>query len=156
LKRLEKDLISLRKIQTEQKILKEIGGDDYADTVTKVILDKEAERAQVLLDLGTFRQEKKWVDWVGDFEHHIDRLVHGEWTVEDKQKFIGGVIDKVSMVCVDKTSHRFDIEFNLPYDGSKIVYQSGRAGSYDITMGKKVVSVSIPDDASGSKKKIED
>ena len=156
LKRLEKDLISLRKIQTEQRILKEIGGDDYADTVAKVILDKEAERAQVLVDLGTFRQEKKWIDWVGDFEHHIDRLVHGEWTVEDKQKFISGVIDKVSMVCVDKTSHRFDIEFNLPYDGSEIVYQSGRTGSYDITMGKKVVSVSIPDDASGSKKKIED
>ena len=156
LKRLEKDLISLRKIQTEQRILKEIGGDDYADTVAKVILDKEAERAQVLLDLGTFRQEKKWIDWVGDFEQHIDRLVHGEWTVEDKQKFISGVIDKVSMICVDKTSHRFDIEFNLPYDGSEIVYQSGRTGSYDITMGKKVVSVSIPDDASGSKKKIED
>lgn len=156
LKRLEKDLISLRKIQTEQRILKEIGGDDYADTVAKVILDKEAERAQVLVDLGTFRQEKKWIDWVGDFEHHIDRLVHGEWTVEDKQKFISGVIDKVSMVCVDKTSHRFDIEFNLPYDGSEIVYQSGRTGSYDIAMGKKVVSVRIPDDASGSKKKIED
>lgn len=156
LKRLEKDLVSLRKIQTEQRILKEIGGDDYADTVAKVILDKEAERAQVLVDLGTFRQEKKWIDWVGDFEHHIDRLVHGEWTVEDKQKFISGVIDKVSMICVDKTSHRFDIEFNLPYDGSEIVYQSGRTGSYDITMGKKVVSVSIPDDASGSKKKIED
>ena len=156
LKRLEKDLISLRKIQTEQRILKEIGGDDYADTVAKVILDKEAERAQVLADLGTFRQEKKWIDWVGDFEHHIDRLVHGEWTVEDKQKFISGVIDKVSMVCVDKTSHRFDIEFNLPYDGSEIVYQSGRTGSYDIAMGKKVVSVRIPDDASGSKKKIED
>jgi site-specific DNA recombinase len=156
LKRLEKDLISLRKIQTEQRILKEIGGDDYADTVAKVILDKEAERAQVLADLGTFRQEKKWIDWVGDFEHHIDRLVHGEWTVEDKQKFISGVIDKVSMICVDKTSHRFDIEFNLPYDGSEIVYQSGRTGSYDIAMGKKVVSVRIPDDASGSKKKIED
>lgn len=156
LKRLEKDLISLRKIQTEQRILKEIGGDDYADTVAKVILDKEAERAQVLLDLGTFRQEKKWIDWVGDFEQHIDRLVHGEWTVEDKQKFISGVIDKVSMICVDKTSHRFDIEFNLPYDGSEIVYQSGRTGSYDIAMGKKVVSVRIPDDASGSKKKIED
>jgi site-specific DNA recombinase len=156
LKRLEKDLISLRKIQTEQRILKEIGGNDYADTVAKVILDKEAERAQVLADLGTFRQEKKWIDWVGDFEHHIDRLVHGEWTVEDKQKFISGVIDKVSMICVDKTSHRFDIEFNLPYDGSEIVYQSGRTGSYDIAMGKKVVSVRIPDDASGSKKKIED
>ena len=156
LKRLEKDLISLRKIQTEQRILKEIGGDDYADTVAKVILDKEAERAQVLVDLGTFRQEKKWIDWVGDFEHHIDRLVHGEWTVEDKQKFISGVIDKVSMICVDKTSHRFDIEFNLPYDGSEIVYQSGRTGSYDIAMGKKVVSVRIPDDASGSKKKIAD
>ena len=156
LKRLEKDLSSLRKIQTEQRILKEIGGDDYADTVAKVILDKEAERAQVLVDLGTFRQEKKWIDWVGDFEHHIDRLVHGEWTVEDKQKFISGVIDKVSMICVDKTSHRFDIEFNLPYDGSEIVYQSGRTGSYDIAMGKKVVSVRIPDDASGSKKKIED
>lgn len=156
LKRLEKDLISLRKIQTEQRILKEIGGDDYADTVAKVILDKEAERAQVLLDLGTFRQEKKWIDWVGDFEQHIDRLVHGEWTVEDKQKFISGVIDKVSMICVDKTSHRFDIEFNLPYDGSEIVYQSGRTGSYDIAMGKKVVSVRIPDDTSGSKKKIED
>ena len=156
LKRLEKDLVSLRKIQTEQRILKEIGGDDYADTVAKVLLDKEAERAQVLVDLGTFRQEKKWIDWVGDFEHHIDRLVHGEWTVEDKQKFISGVIDKVSMICVDKTSHRFDIEFNLPYDGSEIVYQSGRTGSYDITMGKKVVSVRIPDDASGSKKKIED
>ena len=155
LKRLEKDLISLRKIQTEQRILKEIGGDDYADTVAKVILDKEAERAQVLVDLGTFRQEKKWIDWVGDFEHHIDRLVHGEWTVEDKQKFISGVIDKVSMICVDKTSHRFDIEFNLPYDGSEIVYQSGRTGSYDIAMGKKVVSVRIPDDATGSKKKIE-
>jgi site-specific DNA recombinase len=156
LKRLEKDLISLRKIQTEQRILKEIGGNDYADTVAKVILDKEAERAQVLVDLGTFRQEKKWIDWVGDFEHHIDRLVHGEWTVEDKQKFISGVIDKVSMICVDKTSHRFDIEFNLPYDGSEIVYQSGRTGSYDIAMGKKVVSVRIPDDASGSKKKIGD
>ncbi|MFN7746938.1 MAG: hypothetical protein ACK5QO_11335, partial [Hyphomonadaceae bacterium] len=76
--------------------------------------------------------------------------------VEDKQKFISGVIDKVSMICVDKTSHRFDIEFNLPYDGSEIVYQSGRTGSYDIAMGKKVVSVRIPEDASGSKKKIED
>jgi site-specific DNA recombinase len=156
LKRLDKDMVSLRKIQTEQKILKEIGGDDYADTVTKVILDKEAERAQVLLDLGTFRQEKKWVDWVGDFEKHIHHLVNGEWSVEDKQRFLNAVIDRISMVCVDKTTHRFDIEFTLPYDGSEISYKSGHAGPYDIIMGKKTVSVELPDAASGSKKKIEE
>jgi site-specific DNA recombinase len=156
LKRLDKDLVSLRKIQMEQRILKEISGDDYADTVAKVILDKDAERAQVLVDLGTFRQEMKWIDWVGDFESHIDYLVHGEWSVEDKQRFLNGVIDKISMVCVDKTTHRFDIEFNLPYDGSSIVYKSGRSGPYDVVMGEKVVSVKIPDSAAASKKKIED
>jgi hypothetical protein len=53
-------------------------------------------------------------------------------------------------------THRFDIEFNLPYDGSSIVYRSGRSGPYDVVMGEKVVSVTIPEDASGSKKKIED
>jgi len=156
LKRLDKDLVSLRKIQTEQRILREISGDDYADTVAKVILDKDAERAQVLVDLGTFRQEMKWIDWVGDFESHIDYLVHGEWSVEDKQRFLNGVIDKISMVCVNKTTHRFDIEFNLPYDGSSIVYKSGRPGPYDVVMGEKVVSVKIPDSAAASKKKIED
>lgn len=148
--------VSLRKIQMEQRILREISGDDYADTVAKVILDKDAERAQVLVDLGTFRQEMKWIDWVGDFESHIDYLVHGEWSVEDKQRFLNGVIDKISMVCVDKTTHRFDIEFNLPYDGSSIVYKSGRSGPYDVVMGEKVVSVKIPDSAAASKKKIED
>lgn len=156
LKRLDKDLVSLRKIQMEQRILREISGDDYADTVAKVVLDKEAERAQVLVELGMFRQEKKWIDWVGDFESHIDNLVHGEWGVEDKQRFLKGAIDKISMVCVDKTTHRFDVEFNLPYDGSSIVYRSGRSGPYDVVMGEKVVSVTIPEDASGSKKKIED
>lgn len=156
LKRLDKDLTSLRKIQTEQKILKEISGDDYADTVTKVILDKEAERAQVLVDLGTFRQEKKWIDWVGDFSDHIHHLVNGEWSVEDKQRFLNGVIEKISMVCVDKTTHRFDIEFNLPYGGSTITYQSGRRGPYDLKMGNKIVSVTIPDGAGTSKKKMAD
>jgi site-specific DNA recombinase len=156
LKRLDKDLVSLRKIQMEQRILKEISGDDYADTVAKVVLDKEAERAQVLVELGMFRQEKKWIDWVGDFESHINNLVHGEWSVEDKQRFLKGAIDKISMVCVDKTTHRFDIEFILPYDGSNIVYKSGRSGPYDVVMGEKVVSVIIPDSTAASKKKIED
>jgi hypothetical protein len=57
---------------------------------------------------------------------------------------------------LDKTTHRFDIEFNLPYDGSSIVYKSGRSGPYDVVMGEKVVSVKIPDSAAASKKKIED
>lgn len=153
-KRLERDLQGLRKIQMEQRILKEIGGDDYNDTVNKVILDKEAEREKILRDLDLFKQKKKWVDWVGDFDTHIDQLVNGDWSVEDKKRFLSGVVEKVRMVCVDAQTHRFDIEFNLPFDGSGIVYKSGRSGPYTVTMGEKVVSVDTETGLDGLKKKI--
>ena len=135
-------------------MLREIGqGADVVHTIHNMILEKEAEKAAALDDISRLKQDKKWIDWVGDFHLHIEDLVNGNWTVEDKTIFLRGVIDEIKMTTVNTQEHRFDIKFSVAHDGSRIVYHRGSKSRYDVVEGADTVTVNTVDGLRGLQKK---
>ena len=118
-----------------------------------MILAKEAAKGAVLSDISRLKLDKKWIDWVGDFKLHIDDLVNGKWSVEDKTIFLRGVIDEIKMTTVNTQEHRFDIKFIVAHDGSRIVYHKGSKSKYDVVEGADTVTVNTVDGLRGLQKK---
>jgi hypothetical protein len=153
-KSLDKEIQKYQTILTQQKVLREIGqGADVVHTIHTMILDKEAEKAAALDDISRLKRDKKWIDWVGDFHLHIEDLVNGNWSVEDKTIFLRGVIDEIKMTTVNKQEHRFDIKFSVAHDGSRIVYRKGSKSRYDVVEGVDTVIVNTVDGLRGLQKK---
>jgi len=151
---LDKEIKKYQTVLTQQKVLKEIGqGADVVHTIQNMILEKEAEKGGVLSDISRLKLDKKWIDWVGDFNLHIDDLVNGKWSVEDKTIFLRGVIDEIKMTTVNTQEHRFDIKFSVAHDGSRIVYHKGSKSKYDVVEGADTVTVNTVDGLRGLQKK---
>lgn len=156
LKRLDKQIVQLRDYLSKQKILEKLFDDPIQGVrgVTELILETEAKREGVLNTLSRLKEDRKWVDWVGDFNAHIRKLVEDEWSLDEKKSFLDAVVEKIEMTTVNAQEHRFDIQFSLPHDGSRIVYKQGRKGAYDLVMGEKVVTVNTREGLGGLKKKV--
>lgn len=153
---LEKEISKIKTVIATQSILKKYGSSlDVVRSLNDAVLGHEAEHQELLVRLSRQKEEKKWIDWVGDFQTHITDMVSGRWSLEDKKTFLTGVIDEIVMTTVDKQEHRFDIKFNIAHDGSKIVYRKGAVKVYDVVGGEKVVTVNTVDGISAlTKKKI--
>ena len=153
---LEKEISKIKTVIATQSILKKYGSSlDVVRSLNDAVLGYEAEHQELLIRLSRQKEEKKWIDWVGDFHTHITDMVSGRWSLDDKKTFLTGVIDEIVMTTVDTQEHRFDIKFNIAHDGSKIVYRKGAVKVYDVVGGEKVVTVNTVDGISAlTKKKI--
>ena len=66
------------------------------------------------------KSDKKWISWLDDFKGKIDNLRNDDLSVEDKKKFLEGLVDKITVKTKDKQTHQIKIKFSSPYVNDKI------------------------------------
>ncbi len=148
LKKIDKDLERLRESSIKAQILSSID-DTVTSTATfnqqlsQVILEKEAERQVILKELKNLSSQKKWVDWLGDFKSHIDKLTSKDMSQKDKKRFLSGVVDEIVVTTVDTQTHQLDVHFRLPFVGSELSYRDKgkKTLGYDFVNGGRILSI---------------
>lgn len=66
------------------------------------------------------KSDKKWINWLDDFKGKIDNLRNDDLSIEDKKKFLEGLVDKISVKTKDKQTHQIKIKFSSPFVNDKI------------------------------------
>lgn len=151
LKKIDKDLERLRESSIKAQILSSI--DDavtstaaFNQQLSQVILEKEAERQGILKELKNLSSQKKWVDWLGDFKSHIDKLTSNDMSQRDKKRFLTGVIDEIVVTTVDTQTHQLDVHFRLPFVGSELRYRDKgkKKLGYNFVNGGRILTIPSP------------
>lgn len=150
LKKIDKDLERLRESSIKAQILSSID-DAVTSTATfnqqlsQIILEKDAERQGILKELKNLSSQKKWVDWLGDFKSHIDKLTSNDMSQKDKKRFLSGVIDEIMVTTMDTQTHQLDVHFRLPFVGSELKYRDKgkKTFGYDFVNGGRILSIAL-------------
>lgn len=118
----------------------------FNQQLSQVILEKEAERQGILKELKNLSSQKKWVDWLGDFKSHIDKLTSNDMSQKDKKRFLTGVIDEIVVTTVDTQTHQLDVHFRLPFVGSELSYRDKGKNTlgYDFVNGGRILTIPSP------------
>lgn len=147
LKKVDSDLQKLRESSIKARILSDLGDADkgaavFNDQLKQVILEKEAEKSEILKNMKNLTSQREWVDWLGSFKSHIDNLTSSNLSDADKKTFLKGVVDEIVVTTVDKQTHQFDVHFKLPFVGSELLYKDNRNRGlgYDFGGGENVLS----------------
>ena len=162
----KKSSSEIKKLETKQKKLKKevddvtesivnseslvlIGKRDKVEverivkTLEKHRLSLETQIEEISQSLLEDQQQRRWVDWVKEFGNRIDKLNDPDFTIEDRRKFLEGVVNKILVTNNDVREHELKIEFPLPYVGNKFEYNdpSNKSKGYTIKKGRKIKKV---------------
>lgn len=89
-------------------------------------------------DLERARGETQWVDWVKEFGNRLSDVMDETSPIEERKRFIEGVVDSIVVTHNEKQSVSLEITLNYPYVGDKLVYidPKNRRKGYKIKDGK--------------------
>lgn len=77
----------------------------------------ESERDDLIESLNQNKQNTVWYNWIDDFKDKIHILKTVEMDVEEKKKFLDGVVSKIVVLTKDKQTHQIEIQYKSPYVG---------------------------------------
>ena len=121
----------------------------------------EDKRTQILSDIEDLKtqkyndnQTKKWIHWVGQFKDKISNLQRGDLTMEERQSFLEGILQKIIVRTVDGQTHSLEIVFNKHYvnDGFEWIDTKVKAKGYNLFNGKKSLKTVLGVEYSNQKK----
>ena len=163
-----------RKIKKNNQTIKDIN-ETMNSTLVDGILDhqskdnyksliKEFEKKKIevqseieeLMDLiYQSKRTTKWVDWVEDFRGKIDNLKNSQMTIEEKRKFLEGVVEKIVVKTEDKQTHSLEIQFVSPFVGDKFEWNKKKSPSkgYVVSDGDKNLITHLQSNQHNSKKR---
>jgi site-specific DNA recombinase len=121
----------------------------------------EDKRTQILSDIEDLKtqkyndnQTKKWIHWVGQFKDKISNLQRGDLTMEERQSFLEGILQKIIVRTVDGQTHSLEIVFNKHYvnDGFEWIDTKVKSKGYNLFNGKKSLKTFLGVEYSNQKK----
>ena len=65
------------------------------------------------------KSDKKWINWLDNFKGKIDDLRNSSLSIEEKKKFLEGLVEKISVKTKDKQNHQLIIKFTSPFVNDK-------------------------------------
>ena len=103
----------------------------------------QAVREQNALLIHTLETKSKWLDWFSKFGEKIEKMQG--FSEQEKQLFLRGVIEKITVSTLDKQAHEVVISFKIPYVNDTFEWKNSRAKGlgYKLGDGQKEVSVDI-------------
>ena len=119
---------------------------DIKDVITRVEqyrTDLETTLNQQESDLERARGESQWVDWVEEFGNRLSDVMNEETPMEERKRFVEGVVDTITVNYPEKQTASLDIKLNYPYVGDTMVYKDpkNRRKGYKIKDGKNHLGV---------------
>jgi site-specific DNA recombinase len=115
-----------------------------------IIENVESERTRLLsikeqhtLQIHTLETKSKWLDWVSKFGEKIEKMQ--DFSEAEKQMFLRGVLEKITVSTLDKQAHELIVRFKIPYVNDTFEWKNTRARGqgYILGDGEKEVSVDI-------------
>ena len=99
----------------------------------------------------------KWINWIEEFKDRISDLRNTELSVEEKKRFLEGIVDKIFVTTLDKQKHRLDIRFKSPYvnDGFEWNLKGKPNKGYKVINGSKSLQTDFVSDGRTKKKILE-
>lgn len=116
---------------------------DVINLVEQYRTEVETKLNQQESDLNRARGESSWVDWVQEFGKRLSDVMNEKTPIEERKRFIEGVVDTITVNYPEKQIASLDIKLNYPYVGDKMVYKDpkNRRKGYRIKDGKNHVGV---------------
>jgi len=118
---------------------------DIMSNLETALLDLKSRRERLQVELDEGKKDQRWVDWLKEFGNKIDSLLENDLNVEEKQRFLNGVLDKI-VVNTDpnKQTHKLNLNFTLPYVNDELewIKKGNTKKTYKIKGGKKKLTVS--------------
>jgi DNA invertase Pin-like site-specific DNA recombinase len=139
---------TLVNIETD-RFLKRRNPDELARIIQNVESERqrlEAMRDELSNEVHILESQTKWVTWVAKFGERIEKM--GDFTLTEKQLFLRGVIDKISVSTLDKQRHELSLHFKIPYVNDQLIWKDERYKSKGYTLVEGVSEVSIDIDSS--------
>ena len=115
-----------------------------------IIANVESERTRLnsvieqnALQIHAIETKSKWLDWFSKFGERIEKMQG--FSEQEKQFFLRGVIEKISVTTLDKQEHELVIRFKIPYVNDTFEWKNtkARGQGYILGDGEKKVSVDI-------------
>ena len=103
----------------------------------------QSVKEQNSLQIHTLETKSKWLDWFSKFGEKIEKMQG--FSEQEKQLFLRGVIEKITVSTLDKQAHEVLINFKIPYVNDTFEWKNSRAKGqgYKLGDGQKEVSVDI-------------
>ena len=127
-------------------ILKRRNASELHAIIQNVELERtrlQAVKEQNALQIHTLETKSKWLDWFSKFGEKIEKMQG--FSEQEKQLFLRGVIEKITVSTLDKQAHEVVISFKIPYVNDTFEWKNPRAKGqgYILGDGQKEVSVDL-------------
>jgi len=161
LKRLEGDLKKVRDGRSSVMVDGVIDGDDeHLQSLLRKFderrLELESEREQLIEELDTNKRNTVWVEWIEEFGSKIESLKTDEMTVDEKKKFLSGIIKEIKVKTSSPQTHSIEVIFDTPMVGDDLEWNvKGKPKKgYRIIEGETSTIVELDSSDKRSKKKL--
>ena len=116
-----------------------------SEDVKPLLLKFEEKKSELSIEKDTLLElihssdtNKKWVNWVKEFGEKIDTLNNSDLSIEEKTRFLDGVLDKIIVKTTSNQTHELSIQFTKNYVDDELMYKSGeKKNGYYIVNGVK-------------------
>lgn len=119
-----------------------------ASELQAIIQNVEAERTRLqavkeqnALQIHILESKSKWLDWFSKFGEKIEKMQGFSET--EKQLFLRGVVEKISVSTLDKQAHEVQIKFKIPYVNDTFQWKNPRAKGQGYILGEGTKEVSV-------------
>jgi DNA invertase Pin-like site-specific DNA recombinase len=127
-------------------ILKRRNASELRAIIDNVELERtrlQAVKEQNTLQIHTLESKSKWLDWFSKFGERIEKMQG--FSDQEKQLFLKGVVEKITVSTQDTQAHEIVINFKIPYVNDTFEWKNPRARGqgYILGDGEKGVSVDL-------------
>jgi len=102
-------------------------------------IELEKNKEQLTLQINSLSENQKWVDWYLHFGKKIKSLRNEDIPVEEKRKFLEGVVENIVVLEKSTQEHQLMIQFREPYVDDKLIWKEpkNKKKGYTLKKGKK-------------------
>ena len=128
------NLVGLKSSKDIKSVIKKV--EDYRTDLETKLQEQEQNYQRA-------RGESVWVDWVEEFGQRLTEILEEKTPLEDRKRFVEGVVERISISYMDKHTVMADIELNYPYVGATLIYKDpkNRRKGYRVKEGKRHLGI---------------
>jgi len=92
----------------------------------KYRLNLEVEKEDLIKEDRDQQQNRDWVDWMKEFGKKVDQLRNSNMSLDEKKRFVEGVVETISVKSLDTQKHELNFLFRFPYVKDRLVWNDDK------------------------------
>lgn len=148
IKKVQKNIRDINDIIVRHKALRKISRKTKEDDAMRQVWLEQKEKNEDELNVLQIKLEnsesnKKWIDWVGEFETKISKLQSEDISLTDKKTLLRQLVDRIEVYNPSHGEHQLKIGFRMPYVDDSFEWNMvrGKKDGYRIIDGSSEIVV---------------